>query len=97
MLQPLLTSLVRTHSEARGLRDRLICVPLAPGSVASEMNKQSDAVSLEAWAPVAARRILSLTPEDSGSSIALEEFYKPSYIASWVIPSGLKAPRFGGW
>ena len=84
-------------SEARGLRDRFICVPLAPGSVASEMNTRSDAASLEQWAPVAARRILGLTPEDSGASVALEEFYNPSYIASWVIPSGLKAPRFGGW
>lgn len=89
--------LARARSEARGIRDRVICVPLAPGSVASEMNKQSNAASLEAWAPVAARRILSLTPEDSGSSIALEEFYTPAYIASWVIPSGLKAPPFRGW
>ena len=53
--------------------------------------------ALERWAPVAAQRILSLRPEDSGSAIALAEFYDEAYVGSWVIPSGARAPPFDGW
>ena len=81
-----------------GMRARVAPrIALAPGSVESEMNRDPGAHALERWAPVAAQRILSLRPEDSGSAIALAEFYDEAYVGSWVIPSGARAPPFDGW
>jgi len=79
---------------ATGLHGRMVCVPLAPGVVASEMNTMPWAKPVAAWAPVAARRILGLTPEESGASITLakEGYYDREYIATWAITDGLPLP-----
>ena len=69
-----------------GLGDHLICVPLAPGAVASEMNTQPGAHPLDAWAPVAARVILGLGTVDSGRSVSLTQFYDPQFVDSWLLP-----------
>ena len=77
-----------------GLGDKVICVPLAPGTVASEMNTAPGATPVVQWAPTAARYILSLGPLDSGASLALTQFYDPNYLNTWVIPPGMRVPQF---
>lgn len=77
-----------------GLGDKVICVPLAPGTIATEMNTASGATPVEKWAPTAARYILSLGPSDSGASLALTQFYDHNYLNTWVIPPGLRVPPF---
>ena len=79
---------------ATGLHGRMLCVPLAPGVISSEMNTMPWAKPVAVWAPVAARRILSITPDESGSSLTLarEGFYSQEYEATWAIPDGLPLP-----
>ena len=79
---------------AQGLRadnlTNMICVPLAPGVLQTEMNPKGH--SLTAWAPVAVPFILGLGPEANGASIAMPGFYDKQYQATWVIPDGLPLP-----
>jgi NAD(P)-dependent dehydrogenase (short-subunit alcohol dehydrogenase family) len=79
---------------ATGLHGRMLCVPLAPGVISSEMNTMPWAKPVAVWAPVAARRILSITPDESGSSLTLarEGFYSQEYEATWAIPDRLPLP-----
>jgi NAD(P)-dependent dehydrogenase (short-subunit alcohol dehydrogenase family) len=76
-----------------GLGEKIICVPLAPGTITTEMNTKSGH-PVESWAPTAARYILSLGPAESGASLALTQFYDPNYLNTWVIPPGLRVPPF---
>ena len=77
-----------------GLGDKVICVPLAPGTIATEMGAGPGATPVQEWAPTAARYILSLGPSESGASLALTQFYDPNYLNTWVIPPGLRVPPF---
>ena len=68
----------------------MICVPFAPGTLTTEMNKKGS--PLEGWAPLAAAFILQLGVGESGSSVAMPGYYAEDYMATWVIPAGLAIP-----
>mmetsp|Transcript_50887 Transcript_50887/g.143251 ORF Transcript_50887/g.143251 Transcript_50887/m.143251 type:complete len:299 (-) Transcript_50887:20-916(-) len=71
---------------------QILCVPLAPGVVGSEMNAVSGLPTAEAWSRVAVPFIMSIPVSESGSSLTVPGFYEDEYKASWVIPDGLKLP-----
>lgn len=71
-----------------GLEDRLVCVPLAPGHIYTGMDHDDWAAPVEKWAPVAARYILSLTPEQSGASLYVPGFYPLRWVKNWILPNG---------
>ena len=79
------------------LKNRLICVPLAPGLVQTAMNKAPWAHPLDKWAPAAASFILSIRRSASGASLTVPGFYPAKYKAVWSIPDGLPLPEARIW
>jgi len=79
---------------AYGLTGRMICVPLAPGNIASELNVSPGARPIEGWGLAAANYILSLNAEHSGASLSLtsQGYYDAKYVKTWVIPDGMPLP-----
>ena len=79
---------------AWGLDGRMMCVPLAPGVVKTEMNPESHAHPLEKWSPQAADAILNMESSQTGASLTMASrgFYSDQYIKTWVIPDGMPLP-----
>merc|ERR1712232_272686 len=71
-------------------KNRIMCVPFAPGVVKTEMNIRSDAASVEQWCKDAAPYILSIPPADNGSSVTMPGYYSEEYMAAWIVPNGAK-------
>eukprot|EP00928_Gymnodinium_smaydae_P050392 TRINITY_DN33953_c0_g1_i1.p1 TRINITY_DN33953_c0_g1~~TRINITY_DN33953_c0_g1_i1.p1 ORF type:complete len:325 (+),score=38.47 TRINITY_DN33953_c0_g1_i1:48-977(+) len=72
------------------LKDRIICVPFAPGVVKTEMNVLESAAPADAWSRDAAPFILSIPAADNGSSVVMPGYYSKEYQATWIVPAGAK-------
>jgi NAD(P)-dependent dehydrogenase (short-subunit alcohol dehydrogenase family) len=72
--------------------DKILCVPLAPGVIQSEMNPTPGIPTPEEWCTHAAAFIMSISVEESGSSLTVPGFYSEEYMQSWVIPDGMPLP-----
>ena len=79
--------------KAEGLGKRVVCVPLAPGVIRSEMNPLAWAKPAEEWAPEAARFIIGLGPKDSGASLSVPGYYSAEYVSTWTIADGAPLPE----
>ena len=75
---------------AADLPEGLCCVPLAPGTICTELNPDEGSPQPEAWAPAAADFILGLgsDPAHNGASLSVPGFYSESYLSKWIIPDG---------
>eukprot|EP00930_Biecheleria_cincta_P055887 TRINITY_DN42138_c0_g1_i1.p1 TRINITY_DN42138_c0_g1~~TRINITY_DN42138_c0_g1_i1.p1 ORF type:complete len:261 (-),score=32.87 TRINITY_DN42138_c0_g1_i1:85-867(-) len=80
-------------SLAQALPDPLVAVPLAPGVIATEMQKGEEDGDIDDWVKVAAPLILNLTREHNGASLSVPGFYTDKYKATWVIPDGAMPPK----
>jgi NAD(P)-dependent dehydrogenase (short-subunit alcohol dehydrogenase family) len=78
-------------SEFPHWKDRIMCVPFAPGVVKTEMNSgRADAAPAEQWCKDAAPFLLIVPPEENGSSVTLPGYYSEEYMAGWIVPNGAK-------
>lgn len=80
-------------SVAQALPDPLVAVPLAPGVIATEMQKGEGDGDVNDWVKVAAPLILSLTRKHNGASLSVPGFYTDKYKATWVIADGTMPPK----
>lgn len=71
-------------------KDRILCVPFAPGVVATEMNKQKGLPSADAWAKEASVYLLEIPACENGSSLTLPGYYSKEYQATWIVPAGAR-------
>lgn len=71
-------------------RDRIICVPFAPGVVRTEMNRNPAIPTTDVWCKEAAPYILQIPASESGSSITMPGYYGEDYQATWVVPDGAR-------
>mmetsp|Transcript_9195 Transcript_9195/g.22092 ORF Transcript_9195/g.22092 Transcript_9195/m.22092 type:complete len:285 (+) Transcript_9195:17-871(+) len=78
--------------QAKGLT-HFLCVPFAPGMVGTEMNKLPGCRPASEWAPKAAAFLLTLQPDQSGSSVCMPGWYSQEYMDTWSIPEGLPLPK----
>ena len=78
--------------KAEGLGKRVVCVPLAPGVIRSEMNPLAWAKPAEEWAPEAARFIIGLGPKDSGASLSVPGYYSAEYVRRGRSPTARRCP-----
>merc|ERR1712187_944150 len=72
------------------VKDRIICVPFAPGVVQSEMNRNKAAAPVDEWVKKAAPFILQIPAAENGSSSAMPGYYGSEYMTSWVVPAGAR-------
>ena len=74
-----------------GLQNKVLSVPFSPGVVQTPMNRMPSSAPVDVWAPLAARYLLQITPDQSGSSLSMSDFgfYSQEYMATWQIPDGL--------
>jgi len=87
--------ILRDHTEDEKLKaacDRILCVPLAPGVIGTEMNRMKGIPPAEEWVKSAVPFILSIPIAESGSSLSVPGFYSDAYKATWAIPDGLRIP-----
>jgi len=87
--------LLRDHTKDEAQKaacDRILCVPLAPGVIGTEMNRMPNIPSAEVWRKSAVPFIMSIPLAESGSSLTVPGFYGEAYKATWAIPDGLKLP-----
>jgi hypothetical protein len=82
----------RTTAAVKQACESILCVPLAPGVVGTEMNTTPGIPSAEEWCKPAVDFILSIPVSESGSSLTVPGFYGKDYMDTWVIPNGLKLP-----
>ena len=76
-------------------KTNIICVPLAPGVVVSEMMRdKSRGVASSKWVQTAAPFILSLNAMDNGASMVVPGMYDKKYQSTWIIPAGLPLNDF---
>ena len=77
---------------AHALPPHLVAVPLAPGTLRTEMNDGARLPRADArWARAAVDFIFRDVvgqPESSGASLSVPGFYDPAYVASWIIADG---------
>jgi len=72
---------------------QILCVPLAPGVIATEMTAKLEGLtSADTWCRTAAPFIMSIPVSESGSSLTVPGFYGKEYMESWSIPNGLRLP-----
>jgi len=82
----------KTSDAVKAACDSILCVPLAPGVVGTELNTAPGIPSAEEWCKPAVDFILSIPVSESGSSLTVPGFYSEDYMGTWVIPDGLKLP-----
>merc|ERR1712048_1453071 len=80
-------------SVAQALPEPLVAVPLAPGVVATEMQKGEGDGDVGEWVKVAAPLILNITREQNGASLSVPGFYTDKYKATWIIADGATPPK----
>ena len=81
----------RGRCVAHALPPPLLAVPLAPGTVQTEMNLEDANPPAEVWAPLAVEYILKLAraaPKMSGASLSVPGFYDDAFRRSWIIADG---------
>eukprot|EP00729_Bicosta_minor_P001215 gene1215-34750_t len=78
-----------TKSIAQALPEGMAAVPLAPGVVQTEMNRNKAATPIEVWVKEAAPFILELSAKDNGKSLIIPQFYSEEYQKTWILPAGL--------
>lgn len=86
---------LRDHTTDEAMKvacDQILCVPLAPGVIATEMNTMAGIPGPETWCRVAAPFIMSIPVSESGSSLTVPGFYGKEYMDTWAIPNGLRLP-----
>jgi NAD(P)-dependent dehydrogenase (short-subunit alcohol dehydrogenase family) len=71
---------------------QILCVPLAPGVIGTEMNRTKGLPTAADWCSTAVDFILSIPVSESGSSLSVPGFYGAEYRSTWVIPDGMKLP-----
>merc|ERR1711904_228679 len=71
-------------------KDRILCVPFAPGVVRTEMNQNPNAPSADVWSKSAAPFILEIPSSENGSSLTMPGYYSKEYMDAWIVPSGAK-------
>ena len=83
-----------TEDEAvKAACDQILCVPLAPGVVGTEMNRAPGIPTAAEWCSTAADLILGIPVDESGSSLIVPGYYGEDYMGTWAIPAGLKLPK----
>lgn len=90
--------LLRDHTKdekERAACSQILCVPLAPGVIETEMNTMKNLPTAAVWCKSAVPFIMSIPISESGSSLTVPGFYGKEYMASWAIPDGLRLP--GKW
>ena len=70
---------------SRQMDSKLICVPLAPGMIATGFH--SWGLSADKWAKIAATYILWIPADHNGWSVSVPGMYPKSYTKGWVIKS----------
>mmetsp|Transcript_8477 Transcript_8477/g.9987 ORF Transcript_8477/g.9987 Transcript_8477/m.9987 type:complete len:296 (-) Transcript_8477:144-1031(-) len=87
-----------SKSTAQGLErvkdvaGKLICVPLSPGVVATELNTMKGCPPADKWAATAAPFILNIPPEHNGYSVCVPNYYSTEYMSTWIIPPNSPLP-----
>lgn len=77
--------------KAPHIKDRIMCVPFAPGVVRSEMNSGNpNSAPVETWCKDAAPFLLNLQISENGSSITMPGYYSQSYKDAWIVADGAK-------
>jgi len=71
---------------------KLICVPLSPGVVATELNTMKGCPPADKWAATAAPFILNIPPEHNGYSVCVPNYYSTEYMSTWIIPPNSPLP-----
>jgi len=68
----------------------MVAVPLAPGTLRTEMNDEPSVPTAEEWVDDALPCILRLAaqPELSGASLSVSGYYSQAYLESFIIPDG---------
>ena len=70
----------RTSDAVKTACDSILCVPLAPGVVATEMNTTPGIPGAEEWCKPAVDFIMSIPVSESGSSLSVPGFYSKDYM-----------------
>lgn len=79
-------------SVAMALPDPIVALPLAPGVVATEMQKGDGDGDVGEWVKIAGPLILGVTREHNGVSLSVPGFYTEKYKATWAIKDGARPP-----
>ena len=81
------------HLVASGVGPNIICVPLAPGVLQTEMNPGGG--DLDGWIKVAVPFMLKLGLDDSGRSLTMPGYYAKNYMVCWRPHQGTPRPTGG--
>lgn len=79
-------------SVAMALPEPLAAVPLAPGVIATGMQKGDGDGDVTEWVKVAAPLLLKISRDDNGVSMSVPGFYSEKYKETWIVPDGASLP-----